>query len=112
MSAAHEELPDDVEKLKQHIAHLNAQKSALEDEVQTLRAKLFGRKSEKLDREDARQARLFNEAEVIADQPELIAADSTTTVTAHTRSKKRGRALPENLERVEILHDIEICLSS
>jgi transposase len=107
VSVSLEDLPDDVEKLKQRIAHLNAQNSALADENQTLRAKLFGRKSEKLDREDARQARLFNEAEVIADQPELIAADDTTTVSAHTRAKKRGRALPEDLERVEIVHDID-----
>jgi uncharacterized small protein (DUF1192 family) len=55
MPGVQDSLPDDVAELKKRIA-------LLEDEVNTLRAKLFDRKSEKLSKEDARQARLFNEA--------------------------------------------------
>lgn len=107
MPGANDSLPDDVAELKKKIAHLNARNALLEDEVSTLRAKLFDRKSEKLSKEDARQARLFNEAEVIADQPALIESAQTTTVSSHNRKKAGRRKLPEDLERVEIVHDID-----
>ena len=58
------------------------------EQLALLRHKLFGRASEKLSGEEARQALLFNEAELLADSDAERTAEATTaSVAAHTRNE-------------------------
>lgn len=110
-------LPDDPAELKKHIEQLHAEieqiRGRYESEVTLLREqvrhlydKLFGRKSEKnRSAEESPQLLLFDMPEP---DPDLDAADEETIeVGKHTRKKKGRKPLPDNLPRVEILHDIE-----
>jgi len=76
----------------------------LEDQVHLLRHKLFGRKSEKLSRDvDSGQQLLFNEIEQEGEQP---AEQESIEVPAHSRRRGKRMPLPEDLPRVEVIHDI------
>ncbi len=105
-----EELPNDLEEVKriagERLIALREQENrvrALEEHVALLKKELFGRKSEKLPPEDELQARLFNEAEAHAEPAEAVSVE----VKPHTRNKKAGRRpLPEDLERIDIIHDL------
>ena len=77
----------------------------LNDQVQSLKHQLYGRRSEKLSPEESKQAILFNEAE------EVVACVKEKTekikVKSHARKKPGGRKpLPEDLPREEITVDI------
>ena len=77
------------------------------EQIALLRHRLFGRMSEKLTGEDARQGRLFNEAEASADaEAQHLPETETTTVGAHQRKKRGRRPLPADLPREERVHDI------
>ncbi|MCF6248637.1 MAG: IS66 family transposase [Desulfobacula sp.] len=67
-----------------------------------MRDKLFGKKTEKIFRDDG-QLSLFDIPE-----PEcpLLKAPEETTVTSHTRKKRGRKPLPENLPRIEIIHEL------
>ncbi|MBN2861935.1 MAG: IS66 family transposase [Bacteroidales bacterium] len=108
-----QQLPDDVDALKEIIADL---KSKYEKEIQYLEEKnnlllqkLFGRKSEKITPEDAMQGRLFDEAETFSvsceDEPEE-GDEPVIVVSSHTRKKRGRKLLPESLPRVDVIHDI------
>jgi transposase len=105
-------LPADVDSLQQMLVAmhcenrlLHSENRVLQEEIQILKHRLFGRKSEQLTEEQRRQLYLFNEAEAQGEEPAV--EPEPTVVTAHTRTKKRGRKpLPEHLPRVEIVHDI------
>lgn len=64
----------------------------------------FGSRSERF-ASDA-QARLFDEAEAIVAQEDAEASDEDVAVPAHTRRRRRPRALPDFLPVQEILHDL------
>jgi hypothetical protein len=73
---------------------LASENRVLAEEIQILKHRLFGRKSEQLSEEQRRQLYLFNEAEAQGEEPAV--EPEPTVVTAHTRTKKRGRKpLPE-----------------
>ena len=98
-------LPDTTEGLRGLLIDLDAKYRAriefLEDRVRFLQKKLFGRKSEKRPPDsEARQLELFNEAEALAEKP---AEAETLVVPEHTRRKP----LPEDLPRVEMVHDLK-----
>lgn len=88
------------------VATLLARLTLLEEENRWLKARLFGRSSEKAAREEANpdQAWLFNEIEVLAeavkDQPEKV------TVPAYERVRRGRKKLSAALPRVEIVHDL------
>jgi len=63
----------------------------------------FGAKSERF-ASDA-QARLFDEAEAIVAE-QTTADEEAVSIPAHTRRKRRPRALPDFLPVHEILHDL------
>ena len=67
----------------------------LEEQLQLLRAHQFGQRSEKLFNPD--QIQLFNEAEVLADEPQDEPGDEsdddTIDVPAHTRKRRRSQAI-------------------
>jgi transposase len=77
----------------------------LEEELRLAKAHRFGRSA---DREiEIKQARLFNEAEDGAGQSsEQPASEPPIPVASHNRKKAGRRALPANLPREEIVHDI------
>jgi hypothetical protein len=92
-----EELPGDVQLLKEIIAALHQREDAFKVQIRTLenelirfRKEFYGRKSEKVDLDDVRQSRLFNEIEHSAiDQPVLYNGhDDKEEVDSYTRQKK------------------------
>lgn len=110
------ELPDDVEALKELLRSANSKINLLSSEVQVLQervnllnARLFGKKSEKLSQFDSLQARLFNEIEAInysGIQLDLESAERKISVPAHDRKKSGRRPIPEEFPREEIIIDI------
>lgn len=94
-------------KLVQHKTRIQI----LEEQLQLLRAHQFGKRSEKHPNPD--QIQLFNEAEVVGDEPDNDAdPDSEGTeegikVPAHTRKRRRSQALPDDLKRVDVVHDLD-----
>lgn len=75
----------------------------LETELRLLRRKLFGPKSERIEVVDPEvQANLFNEAE--ATVPEEVTEEKQTIT--YERKKGGRRPLPDNLPRIEEVHDL------
>ena len=110
-------LPDDTESLKRMIVslqedfsdlkeHYDKETSILLEQIRHLRSKLFGRKSEKQISDDGvRILPLFDMPE--PEDSELPdAEEKQIDVPAHTRKKVGRKPLPENLPRVEVVHDI------
>jgi transposase len=86
---------------------MHSEVCVLQEENQLLKQKLFGRKSEKLTEQERKQLYLFNEAEDEVSKETAETAQEAVVVTAHTRTKKRGRKpLPEHLPRVVVEHDV------
>jgi transposase len=103
-------LPDTTEGLKGFLidldAHYRARIEFLEERVRFLQKELFGRRSEKRPEvSEARQLELFNEAEALAEKP---AEAETLVVPEHTRRKPKRKPLPEDLPRVEVVHDLDV----
>ena len=114
-------LPDDPTELKKIIAQLMAEKASLCDQHESLRRQyeaesellreqirklfdqLFGRKSEKLFG-GSPQLLLFDIPEIDPEAgPEI---EDKVAVPAHSRKKPGRKPLPENLPRVEVVHDL------
>jgi transposase len=110
-----EELRRLVLALKRENCQLKAQQDSLQETIRLLLHKRFGAKSEKY---PAGQSDLFNEAEAYAedgDDPESLLpttaeADlSADALAPATPSAKRGRkALPTELPRTDIIHDLPV----
>jgi transposase len=99
-------LPDDHLLLKGMIVDLQArydkETGILLEQIRHLRAQLFGRKSEKLRPENGPEPLpLFDMPE-----PEVREEAEPVPVSAHQRRKGGRKALPEELPRVEIVHDL------
>ncbi len=104
---------NDVEKLRELIRsftndfsnkerNYKAEIKILNEQIKSLRDKLFGKKTEKIHPDDG-QLSLFDIPEPecsVSEEPENI------EVPAHTRKKKGRKPLPENLPRVEVIHDL------
>ncbi|MEW6487397.1 MAG: IS66 family transposase [Thermodesulfobacteriota bacterium] len=100
-------LPNDVDALKRIVSEYDAEMIRLREQVEYLKHKLFGRKSEQLTEAERRQLYLFNEAELGAGEERDEPPEETIAVPAHFRTKKRGRRpLPENLPRERVVFDI------
>ena len=109
------QLPNDVDALKALLSEKNAYIDNLEVKVLTLQEQLnlaiarrYAASSEKI---TADQLRLFNEAEMDSTDETIDATDNddndAITVSSHTRKSKTGRkALPENLPRLDVLHEL------
>ena len=78
--------------------------SLLQEEIRILKQRLFGRKSEKLPIGTG-QLLLFNEAEA-AEPKEHGAPAETIAVPAHERRRGYRKPLPDNLPRIEVVHDL------
>jgi len=120
MDTALVELPDDVASLKQlvleqarrahelheEIVQLKLKLLATEEKYEVLRRKFFGASSErrKQEEESLQQGWLFNEAETYAEAP--VPPPKKVPVAAHERKARGRKALPEDLERREIVHEL------
>jgi transposase len=108
-------LPDDTESLKQMLVSLgedfvdlqkryDQETDLLLEQIRHLRAQLFGRKSEKGSADAlAQPLPLFDMPE--PDLSEESVSEKEIEVPAHTRKRGR-RSLPEDLPRVEVVHDL------
>jgi len=106
-------LPDSSADLKGIITRLNdkiaaheKEKDILLEQINLLRAQLYGRKAEKVHPGDGPQPLpLFDmpEPEGVEDEKE----DDGIYIPAHTRKKRGRRPLPDDLPRVEKIHDID-----
>jgi transposase len=102
-------LPDDALLSKQDIGSLieaidhkyQEKIHYLEERIRLLQNELFGRKSEKHDPGYDLQLPIFE-----ADQAPEPKADDTIVVATHKRKKRGRKPLPEDLPRVEVIHDI------
>lgn len=81
----------------------------LEGKIRLLQKQVFASKTEKRPApENDGQMLLFNEAETeSAEEKKEEVKEETIEVPSHTRVKPKRKPLPESLERVEIVHDID-----
>jgi len=105
-------LPEDIESLKKvihsdrHFIEFQQNRiEHLENQIRLLRARLFGSKSEKqvVDKDD-NQLSLFDEAEEVTE--ESPAKEEKVVVAEHVRQKGGRKLLPEDLPRIEVVHDL------
>ena len=105
-----EALLNEIAELKKTVKNQDSQITELKEQVSLLQALHFGTKSEKLTKEDEKQASLFNEAEDSAfDQNEEIESE-TREVKAYKKTVRKGagrKALSEDLPREIIEYDID-----
>lgn len=96
---------DNVDALKQLVSSQAARIAILEEQLRLATVKTFAPKPEKL--AALAQLDLFNEAELLAGNPDEQAHAQETTVPAHTRSAlAKRRPIDATLPRVRIEHDI------
>jgi hypothetical protein len=110
LEAENRQLKEDNERLKSENSRYCESNVLLKEEVQWLKAQVFGRSSEKSSSEVSPDQRmLFNEAEVLAaiEAADTADANRTTSIKTHERRHTGGRkALPKNFPRKRIPHDI------
>ncbi len=125
MNHEHSTLPDDPAELKKIILDIQKQSATLEaghqkvqsalqteinylnEQIRVLRQTIFGPTSEKRDLGDSPQLLLFDMPENI---PENLSAETEEleeiVVPEHNRKKKGRKKLPEDLPRVDVVHDL------
>ncbi|WP_073172532.1 IS66 family transposase [Pseudomonas asturiensis] len=103
MKSMPDNLPDDLQLLKQMLAKMQSRVGFLEEENALLRQRLFGRKSEQTADPATPQLALFNEAESIAD---IADEDTEEEVVAPTKRRGKRKPLPAGLPRIEVIHEL------
>ena len=93
---------DTKRQLEQENHHYKIQVLSLQEQLNLLRHQRFGSRSEKLSED---QLKLFNEAEQEIDAFEQEPVESIS-VPAHRRSRRGRKPLPESLPREEIIYDL------
>jgi transposase len=96
------QLPDDTESLKQIITSQQHQIDHLQEMLRLLQNEIFGRKSEVRPVIDPNQLQLFTPLEPVAP----VQTDEAIAVKGHARKKRGRKPLPEDLPRVEVVHDL------
>ena len=97
-------LPTDVGALQQLVVRQQKEISTLEEKVQLLLQKIFGRRSEQLNDKEIEQGKLFDEVGLEPHVPEP--AEPMIEVPAHKRGKPGRKPIPPELPRREVLHEI------
>jgi len=95
---------EDLEDLKTIALNLFEENRILQEQVRFLNDKIFGRRSERKVKDDG-QLSLFDipEPELsLLEQPE-----EEIVIAAHTRKKKGRKALPADLPRIDVIHDLD-----
>lgn len=100
---------NDIEKLKETLLSFSEKEKyyqseikILKEQIKILRDKIYGRKTEKILKVD-RQLPLFDISEA---ETSLLEESEEITVDSHSRKKRGRKSLPENLPRVDVLHDL------
>jgi len=109
-------VPAQTRTLHQSLKRQQTRIEILEEQLAELRRHQFGKRSEKHHNPYQDKLNLFNEAEIIVDDPleppdsagaEDENADTGIAVAAHTRQKKSQKlSLPDDLPRVTLEHDL------
>ena len=98
-------LPDNPEILKGILKEITedfkAEVSMLQEQVRLLKDLLYGRRTEKIGEDNGEQGLLFDEAEEV----EETVREKEISVAGHTRKQGR-KALPKDLPREDVIHDI------
>ncbi len=111
-------LPDDPEALKsllfdfhhkledkdKQLAAEQQKVQLLQEQVRLLLHKRFAASSER--QEHPGQQTLFDEVEVEAVEAELNDGTETMTVSSHTKKKPGRKPLPNQLPRIDVMHDL------
>ena len=98
-------LTDNLDELKEIAHRFEVENNILREQVRHLRAKLFGRKTEKnLHIQDNSQALLFDEAEEFSIPEDAVSEE--IEIKSHRRRKRGRRPLPADLPRVDVIHDL------
>lgn len=92
---------DNLDEVKEIALNLFDEITILQEQVKNLQNSIFGRKSEKTVKDDG-QMSLFDIPEPSL-QPDEI---EKVSIAEHTRKKRGRKPLPDNLERVEVIHDL------
>ena len=108
-------LPDNNEELKDFIASLiqnwteheekyKEKISYLEERIRLLQNEIFGRKTEKRSDSDPAhiQMNLFNEPEAAPAEK----TDDEMVIPEHTRKKRGRKSLPDDLPRIDVIHEL------
>ena len=117
MSSVPDQLPDDVDALKELVVakatkldeiaarneQLSAQVITLQEQLNIALAKRFASRSEQLSPD---QIKLFDEAESTAEETVATDAEESVTVSSHRRKTGVRKPLPARLERIDIIHDL------
>ncbi len=101
MKNSQHSLPENKAKLKEIVFSQDKEIQRLNEEIRLLRHALFGTKSEKLPAGPNPQLLLFDMPENPPKEPE-----KEVTVPEHTRQKRGRKKLPEDLPRIDVIHDI------
>jgi transposase len=99
-----EKLPDNPEILKGIIVDYKSELNILQEQIRLLRAHIYGPRTEKNRVDSTEQPTLFDEAEG-TEVLEKAATEKEITIPAHKRKTGR-KALPKDLPREEIIHDL------
>lgn len=97
-----ENLPDDLQLLKQMLAKMQSRVGFLEEENALLCQRLFGRKSEQTGDAATPQLALFNGVESIVES----VAEGAEEVVAPTKLRGKRKPLPAELPRSEVIHEL------
>jgi transposase len=106
-------LPDDASELKEYFLSYctklqqehQTQIDYLEEQIRLLRNELFGRKSEKTIVDPPDQRLLFDTPTIEPSGPDP-STDDRIIIPEHTRKKRGRKPLPQDLPRIEVVHDI------
>ena len=124
MSIAHDQLPDDVDALKElvlekanrldFVSVRNAQLTTeneryrsqvdiLQEQLNIALAKRFASRSEQLSPD---QIKLFDEAESTVESVDDTPSEDTISVSSHHRKNSGRKPLPERLPRLDVVHEL------
>jgi len=95
------ELIQKIDFLRGRVEKVEKENEFLREQLRLLTAQLYGRKSERFSAGNNPQLILFNEPAAETEPEEEI-----IDIPAHRRAKTGRKPLPENLPRVEIIHDV------
>ncbi len=93
---------DNLDEVKKIALNLFDENQILQEQIKSLKDKLFGRKTEKSFRDDG-QLSLFDIPEP---QLPILEKPEETIVGSHTRKKRGRKPLPADLPRIDVVHEL------
>lgn len=109
MKLAADQLPNDTKLLKELVIESFNEIAVLKEQVQSLRALIFGRKSEKSKSENGTEQFLMDfgeDSDITVAVEDAVTTPETIEIPAHARVKKGRKPLAEHLPREERVIDI------